>query len=102
MMLMVWPVKLRTSNDVRIESGMETQMISVARQLPRKTRIRIEVSAAAIVPSRMTPLSDAFTKIDWSKSGRITSPGGRVVAILGSAARIADTTESVEALPDLS
>ena len=40
------------------------QMMSVLRQLPRKTRIMIDVSTAAIRPSRTTPLSEAFTNID--------------------------------------
>ena len=39
MMLMVSPSALRTMIDVRIESGMETAMISVLRQLPRNSRI---------------------------------------------------------------
>ena len=39
-------------------------MISVLRQLPRNTRIMIEVSEAAMRPSRTTPFSEAFTKID--------------------------------------
>ncbi len=39
MMLMVSPSRLSTMIDVRIESGIETAMISVLRQLPRKSRI---------------------------------------------------------------
>ena len=39
MMLIVSPSALSTMIEVRIESGMETAMISVLRQLPRKSRI---------------------------------------------------------------
>ena len=39
MMLMVSRRKLSTMTEVRIDSGMETAMISVLRQLPRKIRI---------------------------------------------------------------
>ena len=38
-MLMVSPRALSTRIEVRIESGIETAMISVLRQLPRKSRI---------------------------------------------------------------
>ena len=39
MMLMVWPRKLSTMTEVRIDSGIDTAMISVLRQLPRNSRI---------------------------------------------------------------
>jgi hypothetical protein len=42
--------------DVRIDSGMETAMISVLRQLPRNSRIMAPVRQAAIIASRTTPL----------------------------------------------
>ena len=48
----------------RIDSGMEMAMISVLRQLPRKSRIIRPVSTAAIIASRITPLTAARTKID--------------------------------------
>ena len=67
---------------------------------PRKTRIMIDVSRAAMRPSRPTPVRDALTKTDWSASGRITNWGGRVAAIPGSAARMPETMASVEAVPD--
>ena len=38
-MLIVSPRALRTIIEVSIESGMETAMIRVLRQLPRKTKI---------------------------------------------------------------
>ncbi len=39
-------------------------MIRVERQLPRKIRIIRLVSAAAMTPSRMTPLTAALTNSD--------------------------------------
>ena len=53
--LMVSPIRLRTITEVRIESGIETAMMRVERQLPRKSRIIRPVSAAAITASRITP-----------------------------------------------
>ena len=60
-MLMVSPSALMTMIEVRIESGMETAMIIVLRQLPRKIRIIIPVRQAAITPSRTTPSIEART-----------------------------------------
>ena len=71
MMLIVWPSALRTAIELRIESGIETAMISVLRQLPRKSRIISAVRHAAITASRTTPEIAARTKIDWSASGVI-------------------------------
>ena len=48
----------------RIDSGIETAMISVERQLPRKIRIITAVRQAAIIASRTTPLMAPRTKID--------------------------------------
>ncbi len=45
--LMVWPSRLSTISEVRIESGIEMQTISVLRQLPRNSRIIRPVSTAA-------------------------------------------------------
>ena len=39
MVLMVSPSRLSTMTEVRMESGMEMAMMSVLRQLPRKSRI---------------------------------------------------------------
>ena len=39
MTLIVWPSRLRMQIDVRIDSGIEMQTISVLRQLPRNSRI---------------------------------------------------------------
>ena len=43
---------------------MDTAMMSVLRQLPRKSRIIAAVRHAAMTASRMTPLTAARTKID--------------------------------------
>ena len=64
MMLMVSCSALSTMIEVRIESGMETAMISVLRQLPRNTRIMMPVRQAAMIASRTTPLIAARTKMD--------------------------------------
>ena len=64
MMLMVSPSALSTMMEVRIESGIETAMMRVLRQLPRKIRIMRPVRQAAMTASRMTPLIEARTKID--------------------------------------
>jgi len=50
--------------EVRIESGMETAMMTVLRQLPRKIRIMIPVRQAAITPSFSTPSMEARTNSD--------------------------------------
>ena len=64
MMLMVSPKKLRAMIETRMDSGMETAMISVLRQLARKIRIIKPVRQAAITASRITPPTAARTKID--------------------------------------
>ena len=56
MMLIVSPSALSTMIEARIESGIETAMISVLRQLPRKSRIISAVRQAAITASRTTPV----------------------------------------------
>ncbi len=98
-MLMVWPIALRTIIDVRIESGIETAMISVLRQLPRNTRIMKPVRHAAMIASRTTPLIDASTKMDWSERGLISSWGGRPASICGNNALIPEMMSSVDASP---
>ncbi len=50
--------------ELRIDKGIDTAMMSVLRQLPRKTRIMMAVRLAAISVSRSTPLIDARTKTD--------------------------------------
>jgi len=48
MMLMVSWRRLRTMTELRIESGMETAMMRVLRQLPRNIRIMMPVRQAAM------------------------------------------------------
>ena len=64
MMLIVCPNRLSIITDVRMDNGIETAMIRVLRQLPRKSRIIKAVKQAAMMASRMTPLTAALTKID--------------------------------------
>ena len=64
MTLMVSCRKPSTITEVRIDSGIETAMISVLRQLPRKIRIIRPVRQAAMIASRITPFTAARTKID--------------------------------------
>ena len=99
MMLMVSPSALSTMIELRIESGIETAMITVLRQLPRKTRIISAVRQAAISASRSTPEIDARTNTDWSASGLISSSGGRLASIFGSSCLTWLMMSSVEALP---
>ena len=64
MMLMVSPSALSTQIELRIESGMETAMISVLRQLPKKEQDHEAVRQAAMIASRITPLIAARTNSD--------------------------------------
>jgi len=97
--LVVWPSRLRKISEVRMESGIEMQTITVLRQLPRKSRIIMPVSTAAMAPSRTTPLMAARTKMDWSKSSLTLRAGGNPARILGSSALTLFTTARVDALP---
>ena len=56
--LIVWPSTDSAVSELSTASGIETVMISVERQLPRKTRIMKPVSAAAIRPSRTTAATE--------------------------------------------
>ncbi len=71
MMFKVSPAADRAARALRIASGIEVAMMMVERQLPRNSRIIRLVSAAAMMPSRMTPETAAFTNRDWSFSGTI-------------------------------
>ena len=85
--------------DVRIDSGMDTAMISVLRQLPRNRRIMSAVRQAAIMASRITPFTAARTNNDWSAIGSIFNAGGSVAAIRGISSRTFLTISSVDADP---
>ncbi|MGF6837829.1 hypothetical protein QF001_001696 [Paraburkholderia youngii] len=86
MMLMVSPSAESTISDVSTESGIVAAMMSVARQLPRKSRIIAAVRHAAISGSRTTPAMADFTKTDWSAIGVILNVLGRPAAVFGSSA----------------
>ena len=101
-MLMVSPRKLRVMTEVRIDSGIETAMIRVLRQLPRKSRIIRAVRHAAMIASWITPITAPRTKTDWSAIRSTLSSGGSVLATRGTAARMLSTTSRVEASPLLS
>ena len=62
--LMVWPIKFRMISEVKMDSGIEMQTITVLRQLPRNSRIINPVSTAAVTASFTTPLMDARTNSD--------------------------------------
>ena len=100
-MFSVSPRKLSVQMDARMDSGIEMAMTTVCRQLPKKSRIIAAVRSAAMPASTMTPLIDALTKIDWSKSALIFNSGGREVRSCGRRWRIVSTMLSVDATPDL-
>ena len=54
-MLIVCPAAPRAMTEERIDIGIEIAMMSVLRQLPRKSSIMAAVSAVARTTSRMTP-----------------------------------------------
>jgi hypothetical protein len=84
MMLIVSPSAERHAMDVRIDNGIEIVMISVLRQLPRNSRIRRPVSAAAMTASRTTPEIAARTNTDWSLVASILRELGNEARIWGS------------------
>ena len=59
MMLMVSPSALSTTREVKMESGMETAIMMVLRQLPKNSRIMAAVRRAAMSASLTTPLMAA-------------------------------------------
>jgi len=61
-----FPEGAQMATELNTDNGMESAMISVLRQEPRNSRIISAVSAAAMMPSRITPLTAARTKSDWS------------------------------------
>ncbi len=99
MTLMVWPSSESVISELSTARGIDTVMMRVERQLPRKTRIINPVSVAAMMPSRTTPVTEARTKPDWSPTiFRVTS-GGRVSFTAGSRALISAMMSRVEAEP---
>ena len=99
MMLIVLSRRLRTIIEVKIESGMEMQTMSVLRQLPMKSRIISAVRSAAMRASRTTPPMAARTKSDWSKSWVTFSSEGKPARMRGSTALTRLTMDKVDASP---
>ena len=62
--LIVSPSAESTATENRMASGIDTMMMIVERQLPRKIRIIRPVSVAAITPSRSTPSTASLTNFD--------------------------------------
>ncbi len=99
MMLMVSPSAASISSEQMIDNGIETAMMMVERQLPRKMRIIAAVRQAAMIASRTTPLIAARTKRDWSAMGVIRRLGGSCAWIDGSCARTLAMMSRVEDFP---
>jgi len=87
--------------DAKIDSGIDTAMMQVLRQLPRNSSINMAVRAAAINASRTTPLIAPRTKVDWSKSGTTLRSFGSICAAFGSSASSSFTMSKVDAPPFL-
>ena len=102
MMLSVSPKAARPISAPMIDSGIDTAMITVERQLPRNSRIIRLVSAAAMMPSTATPLIAARTNIDWSLIGSTDRFAGQPGLSSTSLARMPSTIASVEVAPFLS
>ena len=102
MMLIVSPSALSTMSDERIDSGIETAMMSVLRQLPRKTRIISAVRQAAMSASRTTPLIAAAHEHRLiGQRGDLERRRQLRLDHRGSLSRIPWTMSSVEASPVL-
>ncbi len=102
MMFRVSPSTDKVTIDDRIASGIDTAIITVERQLPRNSRIIRLVSAAAIRPSRATPLMAERTNSDWSPIRSIFRFGGKAALLSASLSLIPAITPRVEAEPVLS
>ena len=76
MMLSVSPIADSITMAPSTESGIDTAMITVERQLPRNSRIITLVNSAAITPSLATPVIAPRTNSDWSAMKPILSASG--------------------------
>ena len=81
MMFSVSPIAYRAVIDDRMASGMDTAMMTVERQLPRNSRIIRLVNKAAMTASFATPVTAAFTNMDWSPIASMCTDDGRVSEI---------------------
>src|ERR1700722_11678843 len=62
--LIVSPSWEKTATEKSMASGIEVHTINVLRQLPRKIRIMMAVSKAAVIASCTTSRTEAFTSSD--------------------------------------
>ena len=99
MMLMVSPNALSTMMEVRIESGMETAIITVLRQLPRNSRIISPVRQAAMIASRPHRRSRPAQRWIGRQGDESVAQAEVARIICGSIALIPEITSRVEALP---
>ena len=99
MMLSVSPKAYRPSKAPMMDSGIDTAMMMVERQLPKNKKIIKLVSAAAIIPSMATALIAARTNMDWSLIGMTVSASGKDGLIALSFSSTPSTMASVEVLP---
>ena len=76
MMLSVSPIADSMMIAPSTDSGIETAMMTVERQLPRNSRIITLVSSAAMTPSTATPSIAPRTNTDWSPMKPIFSASG--------------------------
>ncbi len=97
--LSVWPSAASPMIEHRMASGIDVAMMSVLRQLPRKSRIMRAVRHAAIIASRTTPEIEERTKIDWSASSCMSSDAGSDGLIDASSAFTSFTTVRLDAFP---
>ncbi len=74
-------------------------MISVERQLPRNSKIIMPVKTAAMMASRTTAMTDAWTKPDWSLTAFNSTPAGNVSLMPGSNFLTPSIMSSVDAEP---
>ena len=79
-------------------SGIEKNTASVARRLPRKTRIISDVRNRPIAPSCSSVSIAVFTNFDWSNTTRVTSCEGTSTSF-ASASRTPSTTAMVLVSP---
>ncbi len=102
MILSVSPSAHSVATEPSTESGIEVAMITVERQLPRKISTITLVSAAAMMPSRMTPSTAALTNSDWSPTSAILRSGGTSDLSSATFCLMPAMIDSVEIAPFLS
>ena len=76
MLLIVLSAECKKKNVASTDSGMERNTATVARGLPRKSKIISPVSNRPMLPSFMTVEMACFTKSDWSKTTCVFSCAG--------------------------